>query len=145
MDRRIASWNNRGVEAVDKLDKLNPDALRSRVSADMADIIDEEIEMEIDDDRLDNLLTETSDHLPSRHSLDRHIYFKELFRLQGELVKKSQIPYKEVTHQEVVLPPRIRNPDSRKRCTSRIGTEEFGASQPLAIHLTECGKQVPPR
>ena len=82
---------------------------------------------------------------PARHSLDRHIYFKELFRLQGELVKKSQIPYKEVTHQEVVLPPRIRNPDSRKRCTSRIGTEEFGASQPLAIHLTECGKQVPPR
>ena len=70
-----------------KTDKLNGDALRARVAADMADTIDEELEMEIDDDRLDNLLKETSDHLPERHSLDRRVYFKELFRLQGELVK----------------------------------------------------------
>ena len=72
---------------MDKTNKLNGDALRARVCADMADTIDEELEMEIDDDRLDNLLKETSDHLPERHSLDRRVYFKELFRLQGELVK----------------------------------------------------------
>ena len=72
---------------MDKTNKLNGDALRARVAADMADTIDEELEMEIDDDRLDNLLKETSDHPRERHSLDRRVYFKELFRLQGELVK----------------------------------------------------------
>jgi len=72
---------------MDKTDKLNRNALRAHVAADMADIIDEELEMEIDDDRLDNLLKETSDHRPERNSLDRRVYFKELFRLQGELVK----------------------------------------------------------
>ena len=72
---------------MDKTNKLNGDALRARVAADMADTIDEELEMEIDDERLDNLLKETSDHPPERHSLDRRVYFKELFRLQGELVK----------------------------------------------------------
>ena len=72
---------------MDKTDKLNRNALRAHVAADMADIIDEELEMEIDDDRLDNLLKETSDHRPERNSLDRRVYFKELFRLQGELLK----------------------------------------------------------
>ena len=72
---------------MDKTNKLDGDALRARVAADMADTIDEELEMEIDDDRLDDLLKETSDHPPERHSLDRRVYFKELFRLQGELVK----------------------------------------------------------
>ena len=37
---------------MDKTDKLNRNALRAHVAA---DIIDEELEMEIDDDRLDNL------------------------------------------------------------------------------------------
>jgi len=40
---------------MDKTDKLIRNALRAHVAADMADIIDEELEMEIDDDRLDNL------------------------------------------------------------------------------------------
>src|SRR5262249_19740165 len=51
-----------------------------------ADSLDEELEMELDDDRLDALLREMSDD-PKRETLDRHLYFKELFRLQGELVK----------------------------------------------------------
>jgi polyphosphate kinase 2 (PPK2 family) len=74
-------------DAVDKSEKPKADTLRARVAADMTDMIDEEVEMEIDDDRLDNLLRETSDQYHDRHSLDRHVYFKELFRLQGELVK----------------------------------------------------------
>jgi polyphosphate kinase len=57
-----------------------------RVRREMADSFDEELEMEIDDDRLDQLLADAAEH-PDRETLDRRIYFKELFRLQGELVK----------------------------------------------------------
>ena len=57
-----------------------------RVRADMLDSFEEELEMEIDDQRLDELVAEatsTSENL----DMDRQFYFKELFRLQGELVK----------------------------------------------------------
>ena len=60
--------------------------LEQRVREEMADSFDEELEMEIDDDRLDQLLADAAEH-PDRETLDRRIYFKELFRLQGELVK----------------------------------------------------------
>jgi polyphosphate kinase len=60
--------------------------LQDRVRQEMADSFDEELEMEIDDDRLDNLLADAAEH-PERETLERRIYFKELFRLQGELVK----------------------------------------------------------
>jgi polyphosphate kinase len=61
-------------------------ALDERVRQEMADSFDEELEMEIDDDRLDSLLADAAEH-PDRETVDRRIYFKELFRLQGELVK----------------------------------------------------------
>jgi polyphosphate kinase len=60
--------------------------LESRVNADLADSFDEELEMEIDDDRLDKLIAEFADR-PQAQSVDQSVYFKELFRLQGELVK----------------------------------------------------------
>jgi polyphosphate kinase 2 len=60
--------------------------LRQRVEFDLADSLDEEYEMELDDDRLDKLLSETADHARS-DGMDRRVYFRELFRLQGELVK----------------------------------------------------------
>jgi len=62
------------------------EGLFRRVHAEMLDSFDEELEMEIDDDRLADLLGELSDH-PAPDTLDRKIYFRELFRLQGELVK----------------------------------------------------------
>jgi polyphosphate kinase 2 len=65
---------------------IDPNAMHDRVTADLADSLDEELEMELDDDRLDKLIAETSDQ-PEHETLDRRIYFKELFRLQGELVK----------------------------------------------------------
>ena len=52
----------------------------------MLDSFDEELELEIDDDRLDALTNEFSGHT-ARETVDRRVYFKELFRLQGELVK----------------------------------------------------------
>ena len=60
--------------------------LDQRVRDEMADSFDEELEMEIDDDRLDQLLADAAEH-PEQETLDRRVYFKELFRLQGELVK----------------------------------------------------------
>jgi len=64
----------------------NGDALRAQIANDMADSLDEELELEIDDDRLDKLLGDAGEQ-PDRDTIDRRIYFKELFRMQGELVK----------------------------------------------------------
>jgi polyphosphate kinase 2 len=63
----------------------NGHEMRARVAEEMADSVDEELELEIDDERLDQLLAETSNRGES--TIDRRIYFRELFRLQGELVK----------------------------------------------------------
>jgi len=62
------------------------DQLFQQVYDDMLDSFDEELEAEIDDDRLDGLLTGAEAH-PRGRGMDRRLYFKELFRLQGELVK----------------------------------------------------------
>jgi polyphosphate kinase len=65
--------------------------LHDRVHDEMVDTVDEELEMEIDDDRLAGLLehvTEQHDHPDTlADTLDRHVYFKELLRLQRELIK----------------------------------------------------------
>jgi polyphosphate kinase 2 len=58
-----------------------------RLHEDMLDSLDEELEMEIDDDRMDALIREATDAATADLDLDRRFYFKELFRLQGELVK----------------------------------------------------------
>ncbi len=51
-----------------------------------ADTMDEELELELDDERLDRLVSElATDDRPG--SIDRKLYFNELFRLQAELVK----------------------------------------------------------
>ena len=56
-----------------------------RIQQEITDDFDEELELELDDHRLDHLLstTEGEDH----DRLDRRVYFRELFRLQAELVK----------------------------------------------------------
>jgi polyphosphate kinase len=60
--------------------------LDARIRGELVDSFDEELEMELDDERLDMLLDGTSDR-PDADGMDRKLYFKELFRLQGELVK----------------------------------------------------------
>ena len=60
--------------------------IHDRIQAEMLDSFDEELELEIDDDRLDALTNEFADHT-AEETIDRRVYFKELFRLQGELVK----------------------------------------------------------
>ena len=61
-------------------------AVSRRAQEEFLDGLDEELEMELDDDRLAHLLPETSAEADNG-SLDRRRYFGELFRLQGELVK----------------------------------------------------------
>jgi Polyphosphate kinase 2 (PPK2) len=61
-------------------------AILRRMQDDMIDSLDEELEMEIDDDRLAELVAEFPEHAKAE-TIDRGVYFQELFRLQGELVK----------------------------------------------------------
>jgi polyphosphate kinase len=56
------------------------------VRDELADSFDEELELELDDHRLAGMLDEMVEQ-PEQETIDRRVYFKELFRLQGELVK----------------------------------------------------------
>ena len=68
-------------------DKQTP-SYQQRIADDRIDSFDEELEMELDDDRLDDLLLAVPPQgEESEHAMNRRLYFKELFRLQGELVK----------------------------------------------------------
>ena len=62
-------------------------ARHDRMHDEMLDSFDEELELEIDDDRLANACSPRCPSIPERATIDRRVYFKELFRLQGELVK----------------------------------------------------------
>lgn len=59
---------------------------KSWISNDLQDSMDEELEMEMDDESLPEALRALKDvsHGPT---IDRQVYFRELHRLQGELVK----------------------------------------------------------
>jgi polyphosphate kinase len=61
-------------------------AIRELISADLRDSLDEELELELDDHELGQFQIAKPEH-NGPPELDRHVYFKELFRLQGELVK----------------------------------------------------------
>ncbi|AWB35789.1 polyphosphate kinase 2 [Orrella marina] len=63
----------------------NPENFLQRAQADLIDSYDEELEMELDDDRIDELLLDAP--ATRGNGMDRRLYFKDLFRLQGELVK----------------------------------------------------------
>jgi polyphosphate kinase 2 len=60
--------------------------LDGRIRGELVDSFDEELEMEIDDERLRKAIEEFSER-PEQAGIDRAFYFRELFRLQGELVK----------------------------------------------------------
>jgi polyphosphate kinase 2 len=63
-----------------------PDKGDDRLHAELIDILDEELELEVDDERLAGLVDRALVH-PDRESMDRKLYFSELLRLQRELVK----------------------------------------------------------
>ena len=59
---------------------------KSWVDAELEDSFDEELEMEIDDERISRELRQIAEH-KHKSSLERRTYFRELLRLQAELVK----------------------------------------------------------
>jgi polyphosphate kinase 2 len=59
----------------------------ARIEAEIADSFDEELEMEMDDERLRRLLDGQALNGEAAGLVDRQVYFKELFRLQRELIK----------------------------------------------------------
>ncbi|WP_284944299.1 polyphosphate kinase 2 [Acidisoma cladoniae] len=68
-------------------DSMNANAAFESVRAEIMDSLDEELEMEMDEARMERHLRNTSDDPLQDDRLDRAVYFKELFRLQSELVK----------------------------------------------------------
>lgn len=86
-----------------------------RAQEEILDSMDEELEMELDDDRL-------SQDGQTGSSMPRHLYFKELFRLQKELVKLQDW----VAHQRLKLVVIFEGRDSAgkggaiKRITQRL-------------------------
>jgi polyphosphate kinase len=62
------------------------DAAIERIHREIADGYDEELELELEEARLEELLAGMPEGYESQ-GLDRRIYFKELFRLQHELVR----------------------------------------------------------
>jgi polyphosphate kinase 2 len=60
--------------------------LPPRVKAELMDSFDEELELELEDSHLAGLFDDIAEH-PDATTIDRMFYFKELFRLQRELVK----------------------------------------------------------
>jgi polyphosphate kinase 2 len=63
-----------------------PDGTHKRIQYDLMDSLDEELELEIDDERLAEAVAETAG-AHEDNKLDRHVYFKELLNLQRELIK----------------------------------------------------------
>jgi polyphosphate kinase len=68
------------------MDTTNDQALRDRINHDLRDSLDEEMELELEDHEIDQFRKVKPTEEPTE-TMDRHVYFKELFRLQAELVK----------------------------------------------------------
>ncbi len=65
--------------------EMSPEAMAARLRNDIIDGFDEELELEIDEDFLS--IDGGTDADRAAHREQRRAYFRELFRLQGELVK----------------------------------------------------------
>ena len=70
------------------IDSEDEDTARrlARIKAELADSFDEELELELEDGRLEDMMNDMADH-PERETMDRKLYFRELFRMQHELVR----------------------------------------------------------
>jgi polyphosphate kinase 2 len=67
----------------DKTTDVHP--LAERLN-DVLEALDEELELELDDDRLDAAVEHIAERQP-KETIDRHTYFRELLRLQRELIR----------------------------------------------------------
>ena len=68
-------------------ESIQSDIYEKLLAEEFQDSIDEELEMELDDARMEELTEEASSNPNNESNQSRHFYFRELLRLQGELVK----------------------------------------------------------
>ena len=87
LNRKVPSTGAKRVNAKATPPSRQAGPSKAAVEAEIVDSFDEELEMELDDDRLDQLLGDRPLDAEQDGSLDRRLYFKELFRLQSELIK----------------------------------------------------------
>src|ERR1700730_228403 len=95
--------------------------LLDRIQDEMLDTFDEELEMEIDDDRLTQALDRIVES-PDQDTVDRSFYFKELLRLQRELIKLQDWVVATKAKIVVVFEGRdsVGKADAIKRVTQRL-------------------------
>jgi polyphosphate kinase len=80
--------------------KANPSKpLSEALNDELLETIDEELELEFDDQRLDSVLGPVAPAQAREAALDRRMYFRELLRLQRELIKLQDW----VVHQKLKL------------------------------------------
>ena len=77
-------------------------ALIQRIKHDLADSYDEEFELELEDRNLDALAESGLDISSESYKEERRRYFRELFRMQAELVKLQDWVVK-TGHKVVIL------------------------------------------
>ena len=80
---------------------LDDEKLVQRIRRDLADNYDEEFELELEDRNLDNMAESAIDTDSEAYREGRSLYFRELFRMQGELVKLQDWVVK--TGQKIVI------------------------------------------
>lgn len=80
----------------------NEDDLVQRIRRDLVDSYDEELELELEDCRLDQLTQDSGGDTPGLYQASRRQYFRELFRMQAELVKLQDWVVK-TGHKVVIL------------------------------------------
>ena len=108
-----------------KTDTAGDQNLRTLIDADLQDTLDEELEMELDDRRLEQL----EGIRPAREMhepMDRSHYFRELLRLQGELVKlQDWIQHNKL---KVVVSSKAATPLARAASSSASPSDSIRAS-----------------
>lgn len=82
--------------------KTEDDELVQRIRRDLADSYDEELELELEDRNLDELSDSGMDVASAQYKESRRQYFRELFRMQAELVKLQDWVVK-TGHKVVIL------------------------------------------
>ncbi len=80
----------------------NDDELVQRIRRDLADSYDEELELELEDREIDELNDSALDTSSVEYKQSRRQYFRELFRMQAELVKLQDWVVK-TGHKVVIL------------------------------------------
>ena len=81
---------------------LNDQELIARIHRDLSDSYDEELELELDDGKLETLVNGATQEALEGEKHARRQYFRELFRMQGELVKLQDWVVK-TGHKVVIL------------------------------------------